>query len=140
MSTQRREEPLRLADLLAALSLATDVGMGLPHETALRVCLLATRLARRMDLSEHEVTDVYFVALLRFVGCTSFAHEESVMFGGDDIALRQAGAYTDFADPRQVLAFFSSALPEDASVVRRASVVAGRFLRMASHGANLVAS
>ena len=44
MSTQRREEPLRLADLLAALSLATDLGMGLPHETALRVCVLATLL------------------------------------------------------------------------------------------------
>ena len=50
MSTRPREEPLRLADLLAAVSLATDLGMGLPHETALRVCLLATRLARRMAL------------------------------------------------------------------------------------------
>ena len=27
--------------------------MGLPHETALRVCLLATRLARHMDVPEH---------------------------------------------------------------------------------------
>src|SRR5690348_16933216 len=128
MSMQRGNEPLRLADLLAALSLATDLGMGLPHETALRVCLLATRLARRMGLHEHQVTDVYFVALLRFVGCTSFAHEESVIFGGDDIALRHTGAYTDFADPRQVLAFFSSALPEDASVARRAGAVAAGFL------------
>jgi HD-GYP domain-containing protein (c-di-GMP phosphodiesterase class II) len=140
MTTQRREEPLRLVDLLAAFSLATDLGMGLPYETALRVCLLATRLARRMAVPEHQVSDVFFVALLRFVGCTSFAHEESVMFGGDDIALRHTGVYTDFADPRQVLAFFSSALPEDASVVRRAGAVAGGFLRMAKRGTTLVAS
>ena len=37
---------LRLMDLLAALSLATDLGMGQPPETASRCCVLATRLAR----------------------------------------------------------------------------------------------
>jgi hypothetical protein len=38
---------LRLADLLAGLSIASDLGFGLLPETAMRSCLLATDIARR---------------------------------------------------------------------------------------------
>src|SRR5260370_39736135 len=38
---------LRLAELMAALSLATDLGMGQPLEQALRTCLIAIELAER---------------------------------------------------------------------------------------------
>jgi HD-GYP domain-containing protein (c-di-GMP phosphodiesterase class II)/DNA-binding CsgD family transcriptional regulator len=131
---------LRLADLLAALSLVTDLGMGLPQETALRVCLLATRLAQRAGLPAREVADTYLAALLRFVGCTSYAHEEALLFGGDDIALRAGGARTDFADPRQVLLLLTSALPEEASAPRRAGLVLGRLARSATVGQELAAS
>ncbi|MCA1647117.1 MAG: hypothetical protein LC797_17200 [Chloroflexi bacterium] len=41
---------------------------------------------------------------MRFVGCTSYAHEEALLFVGDHIALRRGGARTDFADPRQARA------------------------------------
>ena len=37
---------VRLAELLAVLSLATDLGMGLPMEHVLRQCVLSLRLAR----------------------------------------------------------------------------------------------
>ena len=140
MTTQGRDERLRLADLLAALSLVTDLGMGLQQETALQVCLLATRLAHCAGLPAREVTDVYFAALLRFVGCTSYAHEEALLFGGDDIALRAGGARTDFADPRQVLLLLASALPEDASALDRAGLVLGRLARSATLSRDLAAS
>lgn len=39
---------LRLADVLAVPSLVTDLGMASSPEAALRACLLATGLARRM--------------------------------------------------------------------------------------------
>ena len=41
-------ERVRLADLLAAVSVATDLGMGQEPEKAIRACLVATALARRM--------------------------------------------------------------------------------------------
>lgn len=50
--------PLRLIDLLAPLSLVTDLGMGAPDENALRSCLLATGLARRMGTTEPDVAEV----------------------------------------------------------------------------------
>jgi response regulator RpfG family c-di-GMP phosphodiesterase len=72
---------LRLADLLAALSQVTDLGMGQPPEEARRSCLLATSLAREMGLKEGDVGDVYYATLLQHVGCTAYAHETAAVFG-----------------------------------------------------------
>src|SRR5579859_8204580 len=83
-------EALRLAEFLAALSLATDLGMGQPLEQALRTCLIALALGQRLGLAPDELADVYYVALLRFLGCTADAHEFAEMVGGDDVALRAA--------------------------------------------------
>jgi hypothetical protein len=79
---------LRLADLLAALSVVTDLGIGRPPETAMHACLLATRLATTMGLGSAEVSDVYYATLLRYIGCTAYAHEEAVFAGGDELAAR----------------------------------------------------
>jgi HD-GYP domain-containing protein (c-di-GMP phosphodiesterase class II) len=83
---------LRLAELMAGLSLATDLGMGQPLEQGLRTCLIAIELARLMGLSNDEIAEVFYVALLRFLGCTADAHELAEVIGGDDIASRHASA------------------------------------------------
>lgn len=57
--------------MVAALSLATDMGTGQPLERGLRTCLLALRLGQIIGLSAEELQTVYYVALLRFVGCTA---------------------------------------------------------------------
>jgi hypothetical protein len=45
---------MRLAELVAALSLATDLGMGQPMEHELRACLLAVRLGEALQrFAEH---------------------------------------------------------------------------------------
>ena len=67
----------RLAEVVAALSLATDLGMGQPMEHALRSCLLALRLGEELGLSEAELTDLYYVALLRRIGCTPTRLDDS---------------------------------------------------------------
>ena len=51
-SQANRTSSLRLAELIAAISLATDLGMGQPMEQALRTCLLAIGLGRRLGLSD----------------------------------------------------------------------------------------
>lgn len=43
--------PLRLAELVAALSLATDLGTGQPFEHALRTCSLSLTLAKRSGVA-----------------------------------------------------------------------------------------
>src|SRR5438874_408158 len=78
---------LRLAELVAALSLGIDLGFGQPMEHVLRQCLIALRLADRIGLDEPQRASVYYTALLINVGCHSDAHEQAKWFG-DDIALK----------------------------------------------------
>src|SRR4051794_40612555 len=78
---------VRLAELVAALSLGVDLGFGQPMEHVLRQCLIALRLAEALGLDEQQRADVYYTALLVNVGCHTDAHEQTKWFG-DDIALR----------------------------------------------------
>src|SRR3954447_19394200 len=78
---------VRLAELVAALSLGIDLGFGQPMEHVLRQCLIALRLAERIGLDEDARADVYYTALLVDVGCHTDAHEQAKWFG-DDIALK----------------------------------------------------
>ncbi len=78
---------IRLAELVAALSLGIDLGFGQPMEHVLRQCLIALRLAEAIGLDEQERAVVYYTALLVNVGCHSDAHEQVKCFG-DDIGLK----------------------------------------------------
>jgi HD-GYP domain-containing protein (c-di-GMP phosphodiesterase class II) len=78
---------VRLAELVAALSLGVDLGFGQPMEHMLRQCLIALRLAERAGLDEQRRAAVYYTALLVGVGCHTDAHEQAKWFG-DDIALK----------------------------------------------------
>jgi HD-GYP domain-containing protein (c-di-GMP phosphodiesterase class II) len=78
---------VRLAELLASLSLGIDLGFGQPMEHVLRQCLIALRLAERAGLDEDARAVVYYTALLVNVGCHTDAHEQAKWFG-DDIALK----------------------------------------------------
>jgi HD-GYP domain-containing protein (c-di-GMP phosphodiesterase class II) len=94
---------VRLADLVAALSLGIDLGFGQPMEHVLRQCLIALRLAEALGLDEEQQLIVYYTSLLINVGCHSDAHEQAKWFG-DDIAMK-AGKYDhDFRSVRAALA------------------------------------
>jgi HD-GYP domain-containing protein (c-di-GMP phosphodiesterase class II) len=78
---------VRLAELLAALSLGIDLGFGQPMEHVLRQCLIGLRLAERLGCDEQDRAVVYYTALLINVGCHTDAHEQAKWFG-DDISLK----------------------------------------------------
>src|SRR5439155_13920178 len=93
VTVETRRAQVRLAELVAALSLGVDLGFGQPMEHVLRQCLIALRLAERVGLDEEARAVVYYTALLVNVGCHSDAHEQAKWFG-DDIALK-AVKYTN---------------------------------------------
>jgi HD domain len=78
---------VRLAELIAMISLGTDLGMGQPMEHVLRQSLIALRLAERLGLDEATRGVVYYVSLLAWVGCHVDAYEQAKWFG-DDLALK----------------------------------------------------
>jgi hypothetical protein len=49
-----------------------------------RNALLATGIGRQMGLTRPALSDVYYMAMLRFLGCSAFAHELAAAVGGDD--------------------------------------------------------
>jgi HD-GYP domain-containing protein (c-di-GMP phosphodiesterase class II) len=102
------DEDLRLADLFAALSVATDLGMGHEPEKAIRSCLVATELARESRLPESVVRDVYYTSMLQHLGCTASMHELVHMFGSDREVLVHA-EHLDDSTLRGALALFALA-------------------------------
>jgi len=82
---------LRAAELIGALSLATDLGVGEPLEHGLRTTVIGVRLAEVLGLEEEDRRAVYYVALLRYAGCTAESHLDAALFG-DEIAVRAAMA------------------------------------------------
>jgi HD-GYP domain-containing protein (c-di-GMP phosphodiesterase class II) len=95
-------------ELLAALSLATDLGSGLPLEHALHTCVIAGRLADAAGASRGEREAAHQAALLHAIGCTSNSHETAALFG-DDLAARAAWASVDPARQAQLLGFLVAA-------------------------------
>ncbi|HEY7034470.1 MAG TPA: HD domain-containing phosphohydrolase [Thermomicrobiales bacterium] len=118
---------VRLAELVASLSLATDLGMGQPLEQALRTCLLAVTAGRELGLENRVLSDVYYLALLRFVGCTSDAHEQAALVGGDEIAYYAGVAPIVMAGTSEYLAFLARRFAADAPPLTRMRIV-GRML------------
>ena len=94
---------VRLAELVAALSLGIDLGFGQPMEHVLRQCLIALRLADRIGLDEQGRAAVYYTALLINVGCHSDAHEQAKWFG-DDIGLKSGKYDYEFRSLRGAVA------------------------------------
>lgn len=109
---------------MAALSLATDLGMGQPLEQSIRACLLALGIAERLGIGPDTRADIYYVALLRFLGCTADAHESAAMAGGDEIALRAAIAPVLGAPNGEFMSAVIPTVGAGQSPLRRAGTVA----------------
>lgn len=91
--------PVRLAELVGRLSLAFDIANNSLHGKAVRSVVLSVELGEKAGASKEELHDTFWVALLTNLGCTGFAHEETVLGAGDDRSIRGAMASADVDDP-----------------------------------------
>jgi len=105
MSADSASPTVQVAEVLAALSLVTDLARGHPPEEAMRACLLATHVGRRLGLPEPDLFAAYHTTLLRFVGCTATSEAYAAGFAGDDVDVRRAGDLVDAAVPREASGF-----------------------------------
>lgn len=123
-SATRHPAPLRLGELVCTLALGQDNAFGQPLESQLRSCLLASWLAEHAGYAPEVRATVYWVSLLRYVGCTGHAHEVASAFG-DEIALRARTLVHDAGNLEEVMrdvAEFATAghpVDEHAAVVQQ---------------------
>ena len=114
---------MRLAEPLAALSLASDLARGHPQEEALRATAVAMRIANALQLDPAQCEAVYYATLLRYVGCTATSPEYVAAYGASDITVRGRGDYVDVTSARDAMRFIYSLTDESAGPRR-----IGRFL------------
>jgi hypothetical protein len=95
---------VRLAELVATISLGTDLGLGQSMEHILRQTLVSLRMAELLAFDEAEREVAYFSGLLAWVGCHTDAYEQAKWFG-DDIALKRDGYHYDMGRPLDLLTF-----------------------------------
>lgn len=94
---------VRLAELLATVSLASDLAHNVAAESALRDALLSVRLARLAGWSSPDPSDAFYLALLYHVGCTGAVAIQSRMGAGDDVSVRRWLSEVDFADGPEMM-------------------------------------
>ncbi|HYY87870.1 MAG TPA: LuxR family transcriptional regulator, partial [Chloroflexota bacterium] len=58
------EEQARAAEVIGALCLATDLGMGFPFEHGLHTTLIASRLAERLGVDRATASQTYYACML----------------------------------------------------------------------------
>ena len=114
---------VRLAEVVASLSLATDLAGGLPLEHGLRRSLLAVWLGEDLGLSADELSDVYYVALLGTVGC-SVEGTLLAKVSRDELAVLGDSAGVDPANTRDVIAWVLRNFGADEPPLRRIRIVA----------------
>jgi HD-GYP domain-containing protein (c-di-GMP phosphodiesterase class II) len=132
---QEREAPdaerVRTAEVIATLSLATDLRIGVPLEHGLQSALFATRMSERLGVDDETARDAYYLSLLFYVGCTAGAELAADVFGTDE-------ALTTFATParfgsrvEQLRGMWRAVAPPEGSALTRARQIAHGVPRLA---------
>lgn len=126
------------AELLAALSVAIDLGLGQPAEHMLRSALIASRISDRLGLTQTDRATTYYTALIMWIGCHADSHEYARWFG-DDIAVRHDSYLVDWSG----LPYWNFLLRNVARgepVLRRLNAMAALFLNARGNLAKLIHS
>ncbi|OBF32994.1 LuxR family transcriptional regulator [Mycobacterium sp. ACS1612] len=126
------------AEVLAALSVAVDLGLGQPAEHMLRSALIATRLADRMGLPESQRECVYYSTLIMWIGCHADSHEYARWFG-DDISVRRSSYLVDWSGlPYQ--RFLLTNIRHGESLLQRLKTISTLYVNARGHISSLIHS
>jgi HD-GYP domain-containing protein (c-di-GMP phosphodiesterase class II)/DNA-binding CsgD family transcriptional regulator len=119
---------VRQSEIVASLSLVADIGMGQPMGQAQKSCLLALGIAREMGLADQDANDVYYLALLRFIGCNAHAASDAAMTGGNEMVFRRGMATVISGSQADAMSHIVRHLGEGLPVTDRVRLVAGAFV------------
>jgi HD-GYP domain-containing protein (c-di-GMP phosphodiesterase class II) len=101
----RAGEEVKVAELVATLSYAADLGLGEPMEHCMRQTTIALRLADLVGAGADQREATYYLGLLKHTYCHADAAEQASWFG-DDITFKSEGIETLGMNTAQMIAFF----------------------------------
>ena len=126
---------MRLSELVATLSLVSDLGMGRPMERVLRQTVIAMRLADAAGVAPEVSAATYYTSLLTWVACATDTSELAELFG-DETTL-YADSHDDDLAGVTMAVFVARHLGHGSSRMRRIGMV-GKFLATAGRSVQQV--
>jgi HD-GYP domain-containing protein (c-di-GMP phosphodiesterase class II) len=95
--TSEPNKPLRMAEVVSALSHALDLSTGQPIGHSVRTCILGMRIAHEIGLSGNLLNDLYYALLLKDAGCSSNASLIFRTLNSDDLKAKRDVKTTDWS-------------------------------------------
>jgi HD-GYP domain-containing protein (c-di-GMP phosphodiesterase class II) len=111
-----------MGQLLSAFAYASDLAFGLQLEDSLRSCYVAVRMADALGLSAEQRESIYYAALLKDAGCTSWTTELAQAWQTDEIvARRELLIFGNLNDLRAFTGWMRQFVAHDRSLAARLS-------------------
>ena len=136
MTPEAARDAIRIADVLGAFSLASDLAVGLQAEHGARSCYMGMQIAEELGLTTEQRIHLYYSELLKDAGCTAYTSQLAAFWLVDELAAkRELQIFRDPNNPFDVIPWVLKYVAAGASLPTRASrsidfLVHGReFLR-----------
>jgi HD-GYP domain-containing protein (c-di-GMP phosphodiesterase class II) len=121
-----QHDRVTLSELLGALSHALDLTEGQPAGHCVRCSHIGVEIGRDIGLGEHEITELYYVLLLKDLGCSSNAARICELYLTDDLTFKQDFKLIDGSLP-QALRFVLSHTGLKAGLAERFRAIVNIF-------------
>lgn len=107
-----------LSEVVGALSFALDITEGQPVGHSLRCCWIGMHIGMGLDLTEAELSDLYYTLLLKDIGCSSNAARICKLYLADDLSFKNAYKAVDTKLP-EILRFLMANTARKSGFVER---------------------
>jgi HD-GYP domain-containing protein (c-di-GMP phosphodiesterase class II) len=121
-----RHDRVTLSELLGALSHALDLTEGQPAGHCVRCSRIGVEIGKDIGLGEDEITELYYVLLLKDLGCSSNAARICQLYLTDDLSFKQDFKLIDGSLP-QALRFVLSHTGLKAGLAERFRAIVNIF-------------
>ncbi|GGY61021.1 metal-dependent phosphohydrolase [Cellvibrio zantedeschiae] len=109
---------LKLSELMSALSYALDITEGQPPGHCIRCCWIGMNIGQQIDLPDNQLWELYYVLLLKDLGCSSNASRICELYLTDDLSFKRDFKWVDGSLP-QVLRFVLRHTGSSAGILSR---------------------
>ena len=117
---------LKLSELMSALSYALDITEGQPPGHCIRCCWIGMNIGQQIDLPNEHLWELYYVLLLKDLGCSSNASRICELYLTDDLSFKHDFKWVDGSLP-QVLRFVLRHTGSSAGIISRFKAIADIF-------------
>ncbi len=109
---------LKLSELMSSLSYALDITEGQPPGHCIRCCWIGMNIGQQIGLPDDQLWELYYVLLLKDLGCSSNASRICELYLTDDLSFKRDFKWVDGSLP-QVLRFVLRHTGSSAGILSR---------------------